>query len=38
MGHDPRTGDTIVVATNLAAVPGGEGAALVLAKAVLRTL
>ena len=38
MGHDPRTGDTIVVATNLAAVPGGEGSALVLAKAVLRSL
>lgn len=38
MGHDPRTGDTIVVATNLATVPGGEGSALVLAKAVLRTL
>jgi D-alanyl-D-alanine carboxypeptidase len=38
MGHDPRTGDTIVVATNLATVPDGEGAALVIAKAVLRTL
>jgi D-alanyl-D-alanine carboxypeptidase len=38
MGHDPRTGDTIVVATNLATVPSGEGAALVLAKAILRTL
>jgi D-alanyl-D-alanine carboxypeptidase len=38
MGHDPRIGDTIVVATNLATVPGGEGAALVLAKVVLRTL
>ncbi|MFN9870420.1 MAG: serine hydrolase domain-containing protein [Cyanobacteriota bacterium] len=38
MGHDPRTGDTIVVATNLATVPSGEGAALVLAKAIMRVL
>lgn len=38
MGHDPRTGDTIVVATNLAAVPSVEGSGLVLAKAVLRML
>jgi hypothetical protein len=38
MGHDPRIGDTTVVATNLARVPGGEGAALVLAEVVLRTL
>jgi hypothetical protein len=37
MGHDRRTGDTTVVATHLAAVPGGEGAALELAKTILRT-
>ncbi|WP_370465780.1 serine hydrolase domain-containing protein [Nocardia sp. GTS18] len=35
MGHDPASDLTIVVATNLATVPSGEGSALVLAKAML---
>ncbi|MEV0687318.1 serine hydrolase domain-containing protein [Nocardia sp. NPDC050378] len=37
MGHDPASDLTIVVATNLATVPSGEGSALVLAKAMLPT-
>ncbi|MGX1811343.1 serine hydrolase domain-containing protein [Nocardia sp. NPDC055321] len=37
MGHDPKADRTIVVATNLAAVPAGEGAALVLVKGMLPT-
>jgi len=35
MGHDPGSGLTVVVATNLATVPSGEGSALVLAKAII---
>ncbi|MFD4441965.1 serine hydrolase domain-containing protein [Nocardia sp. NPDC058519] len=35
MGHDPESDLTIVVATNLATVPSGEGSALVLVKAML---
>ncbi|WP_236573662.1 serine hydrolase domain-containing protein [Nocardia caishijiensis] len=35
MGHDPESDLTIVVLTNLATVPSGEGSALVLAKAML---
>ena len=38
MGADPQTEDTIIVATNLAATPEGEEAALVLAKAIIATL
>jgi D-alanyl-D-alanine carboxypeptidase len=38
MGYDPQAGNTIVVATNLATVPDGEGSALVLAKAIIATL
>jgi D-alanyl-D-alanine carboxypeptidase len=38
MGHDPQAENTIVVATNLATTPEGEGAAVVLAKAVIATL
>lgn len=38
MGHDPHTENTIIVATNLSAVPSGEGSALVLAKAIIATL
>ncbi|MFE3188296.1 serine hydrolase domain-containing protein [Nocardia sp. NPDC059240] len=37
MGTDPDTGLTIVVATNLATVPSGEGSALVLVKGMLPT-
>ncbi|MFI6366031.1 serine hydrolase domain-containing protein [Nocardia sp. NPDC050630] len=37
MGHDPASDITIVVATNLAAVPSGEGSALVLVKGMLPT-
>ncbi len=37
MGHDPASDLTIVVATNLATVPSGEGSALVLVKAMLPT-
>ncbi|WP_458687139.1 serine hydrolase domain-containing protein [Nocardia tengchongensis] len=37
MASDPDSGLTIVVATNLAAVPSGEGSALVLVKAMLPT-
>ena len=32
MGHDPKTGLTVVIATNLATVPNGEGSALVILK------
>jgi D-alanyl-D-alanine carboxypeptidase len=35
MGHDPNTGLTIAIGTNLAAVPSGEGSALTLLKAVM---
>lgn len=35
MGYDPKTDLTIVIATNLAAVPSGEGSALTLLKAVM---
>lgn len=38
MGHDPTTARTIVIATNLAAVPSGEGSALTLLKAILPVL
>jgi D-alanyl-D-alanine carboxypeptidase len=38
MGYDPQAENTIIVATNLATVPAGEGSALVLAKAILGTL
>jgi D-alanyl-D-alanine carboxypeptidase len=34
-GQDPATGLTITIATNLAAVPSGEGSALTLVKAIL---
>ncbi|WP_433711167.1 serine hydrolase domain-containing protein [Nocardia sp. CA-084685] len=37
MGHDPASDITIVVATNLATVPSGEGSALVLVKGMLPT-
>lgn len=37
MASDPDSGLTIVVATNLATVPSGEGSALVLVKAMLPT-
>ncbi|MFI6958636.1 serine hydrolase domain-containing protein [Nocardia sp. NPDC050408] len=37
MGHDPASDLTIVVTTNLAAVPSGEGSALVLVKGMLPT-
>jgi D-alanyl-D-alanine carboxypeptidase len=36
-GQDPKTGLTIVIATNLATVPSGEGSALTLLKAILPT-
>ena len=32
MGHDPKTGLTIVIGTNLATAPTGEGSALVILK------
>jgi D-alanyl-D-alanine carboxypeptidase len=35
MGHDPKTGLTIAIGTNLATVPSGEGSALTLLKAIL---
>ena len=35
MGHDPNTGLTIVIGTNLATVPCGEGSALVILKDLL---
>jgi D-alanyl-D-alanine carboxypeptidase len=35
MGHDPASDLTIIVATNLATVPSGEGSALVLVKGML---
>ena len=34
-GQDPATGLTIVIATNLATVPSGEGSALTVLKAIL---
>jgi D-alanyl-D-alanine carboxypeptidase len=38
MGYDPVADITIIVATNLATVPSGEGSALVLYKAILPVL
>lgn len=38
MGYDPVAGNTIVIATNLATVPSGQGSALVLVKAILPVL
>ena len=38
MGHDPQAENTIIVATNLATTPEGEGAAVVLAKATIAAL
>ena len=35
MGHDPETGLTIVIGTNLATVPTGEGSALQILKGIL---
>ena len=35
MGHDPKSGLTIVICTNLATVPSGEGSALTILKALL---
>lgn len=35
MGHDPKTGLTIVIATNLATVPNGEGSALAILKGII---
>ena len=35
MGHDPDSGLTIVIATNLATVPGGEGSALAILKGLI---
>ena len=35
MGHDPDTGLTIVIGTNLATVPSGEGSALQILKGIL---
>ena len=35
MGHDPDTGLTVVIGTNLATVPDGEGSALVILKSIL---
>lgn len=35
MGHDPDTGLTIVIGTNLATVPTGEGSALQILKGLL---
>ncbi len=37
MGHDPDSGLTIVIATNLATVPNGEGSALAILKGILPT-
>ncbi|HUQ62783.1 MAG TPA: serine hydrolase domain-containing protein [Acidimicrobiales bacterium] len=38
MGYDPVADNTIIVATNLATVPSGQGSALVLVKAILPVL
>ena len=38
MGYDPKEENTLIVLTNLSAVPSGEGAALVLAKEIISTL
>ncbi len=38
MGYDPKTDLTVVILTNLATVPSGEGSALTLLKAMLPTL
>ncbi len=38
MGYDPQAENTIIVATNLATTPEGEGSALVLAKTIIETL
>lgn len=35
MGHDPESGLTIVIATNLATVPNGEGSALAILKGLI---
>ena len=35
MGHDPKTGLTITIGTNLATVPTGEGSALTILKAIM---
>ncbi len=35
MGHDPDSGLTIVIATNLATIPNGEGSALAILKGIL---
>lgn len=35
MGHDPNSGLTIVIATNLATVPNGEGSALTILKGLI---
>jgi len=35
MGHDPESGLTIVIATNLATIPNGEGSALAILKGIL---
>jgi D-alanyl-D-alanine carboxypeptidase len=35
MGHDPKSGLTIVIGTNLATVPSGEGSALTILKGLL---
>jgi D-alanyl-D-alanine carboxypeptidase len=37
MGHDPESGLTIVIATNLATIPNGEGSALAILKGILPT-
>lgn len=36
MGHDPKTGLTLIVLANLQETPGGEGAANIIAKALLQ--
>lgn len=35
MGHDPESGLTIVIATNLATIPNGEGSALAILKGII---
>lgn len=35
MGHDPSSGLTITIGTNLATVPTGEGSALTILKAIM---
>ncbi len=35
MGHDPQSGLTIVIATNLATIPNGEGSALAILKGLI---